>query len=114
MSMIINCVRDEPGSHITMCTGRWRMDHSTDHVCNDRCLNSKSPMIPTPRFEQITTLLRQGYGCFIFVFRICNVQCLCVDIVYISLEWCSVCWYVYFFVAECSLFYVFNVTYSVL
>jgi hypothetical protein len=24
--MIINCIRDEPGSQITTCRGRWRMN----------------------------------------------------------------------------------------
>ena len=71
-------------------------------------------MIPTPRSEQITTLLPQGYGCFIYVFRIYYVQCLCVDIVYISLEWCPVCWYFCFFCCGMRLFYVFNVIYNVL
>jgi len=45
MSMNINSVRDEPGSHITMCTGRWRMDHVL-HVCNNRCQYSTKPQNP--------------------------------------------------------------------
>ena len=34
MFMIINCIRDEPGSRITMCTDRWRMNQGL--LCRDR------------------------------------------------------------------------------